>query len=130
MTKSTQIELVEPFPWFDKLVNRVVLKAPTGFNYMNLGEPRFIVRMADGASYFVEKDEVVAAYIRELLSFSDDQNIDGGELVLRAMSLADVLQIKEALFSFFTDAASAISRKRSTISSSGSASSPQTPATA
>ncbi len=127
---AANIDLVEPVAWFEKRLTRLVLKAPTGFHYMKFGEPRFLVRMSDGGAYWVEKDDVISQYVAALLTLDGSAQIDGGDAILRAISLPDVMQIRGALFDFFTDAQGAISTKKSKALSSPSASSPPTsPAT-
>lgn len=130
MTKrSTPVTLNDPIVWFDKMLDHIVIKAPTGGQYLALGEPRFLVRMGDGSAYWVEKEEVVKSYIADLLTLDGKTPIDGGDHVLGIMSLVDAMQVKEAFFDFFTDAAAAISRRKRTGLSSDSASSQPMPAT-
>jgi hypothetical protein len=126
---AANIDLIEPIAWFERRLTRLVLKAPTGIHYMKFGEPRFLVRMSDGGAYWVEKDDVIAQYVDALLTLDGASPIDGGDAILRALSLPDVMQIRGALFDFFTDAQGAISTKKSKASSSISASlTPTSPA--
>jgi hypothetical protein len=131
MTKrSTPVTLNDQITWFDKRLDSIVIKAPTGGQYFALGEPRFLVRMNDGSAYWVEKEEVVKSYLADLLTLDGTVPIEGGDHVLMNMSLVDAVQVKEAFFDFFTDAAAAISQRKLTGLSSDSASSQPMPATA
>ena len=87
---------------------------------MKHGEPRFSVWAGDGSQYWIEKDDIVAAYIADLLTLDDGRKVEGGDAIFRDMSLADVLQIKDRLFGFFTAARLAISGASSISSSSTS----------
>jgi hypothetical protein len=130
MAKTTPLELFEPFVWFEKQIKTLLLKSPTGFHAAQYGEPRFLVRMVDGSSYWIEKDEVVTSYLGDLLTLDGNNPVEGGaNAMLRAMSLPDFLQTKEAFFDFFTAARGAISERSAARSSTASGSSQQTPAT-
>jgi hypothetical protein len=118
MAREKKITLQTPFMWFDKRVERVVLKEPSGRLYMVLGEPRYVIQV-DGGGYFHERDEVIAKYIAELLVMEDGRPFEGGaDATLTAMSLADVLAVKAGLLDFFQDAQRAIIAARSNGSSS------------
>jgi hypothetical protein len=112
--RTTSITLNDPILWFDKRLDYVVLKAPTGGQFLALWEPRFLVRMNDGSAYWVEREEVVKSYISDLLTLDGTTPIDSGDHILLAMSLTDAMAIKESLFDFFTDAAAAIWQRKLT----------------
>lgn len=111
MAKSKTIDLIDPFVWHDKRVAQITIKEPTAGQAIRIGLPRIIVRNNDGAGYFVEQIDAIRAYLDLLLS------VDGGSAILEVMSLADGMELKEALFGFFTDAEMARSAKKSTPSS-------------
>jgi hypothetical protein len=128
--KTTSVPLNDPIVWFDKRLDHIVLKAPTGGQFLALGEPRFLVRMNDGSAYWVEREEVVKLYISDLLTLDGTTPIDSGDHILLTMSLTDAMAIKESLFDFFTDAAAVISQRRLTCLSSDSKLSQPMPAIA
>ena len=105
---SATIDLVDPFVIFDKRLEKIVLKEPSGALYTQLGEPRILVRMPDNSAYWVEQPETSRAYLDKLL------DVEGGASVLMAMSLADSMQVKAAFFGFFTQAAAKASEKNKT----------------
>ena len=105
MASAVPIELFERIVWFDAEVRHLTLKPPTGHHAARFGEPRFLIRMTEGSTYWVEKDEVIAQYLNELLSINGTDPVDGGaNAMLRQMSLADFVQVREALLNFFTAA--------------------------
>jgi hypothetical protein len=117
MAAAKSIPLVEPVEWFGRQISVLWLKPPRAGHAHRFGEPRFLVIMGDGARYFVERDEIVSRYLDELLSCDGIAPVDGGAVaLLETLSLADGLQIKEALFDFFTDARAAISKLNQTRS--------------
>jgi hypothetical protein len=120
MAAPKKIELFEPFVWFENQLKEIFLKSPTGFHNVQYGEPRFLVRMVDGSSYWIEKDEVIASYLGDLLTLNGKDPVDGGVAIFRAMSLTDVIQVKEAFFDFFTAARAAISARNAARSSTES----------
>lgn len=125
--KSTMIQLDEPLAWFDKRLDRLSLKEPSGALYLDLGEPRFFVRAADGSIYAVEREDVVAKYLDRLVTLPDGELVDGGaSALMRILPLSTVVALKQALLDFFTAAAQATSREKPGFSSSAPASSPRT----
>jgi hypothetical protein len=94
----------------------VELREPNGGLYVKLGEPRMLVFNASGSGYWVEQPDVVKAYLEACIVHDL-----GGDLV-NFMTLEDAMSTKEALFSFFSDAAGRVAARRSTLSSSASAS--------
>jgi hypothetical protein len=113
MVGSVKITLSEPIQWFDKKIESVVLNQPKGRLYMLLGEPRFVVSSPAG-QFWHEKDDVIAKYIAELLTLDGEKKIDGGDAIFSAMSLSDVIAIKDAVLGFFMAAHQGISERRPT----------------
>jgi hypothetical protein len=110
-----KVKLTKPVEIFNKPVREVELKEPTGGVYVKLGEPRILVFNASGSGYFIEQPDVIKAYL--------DRQIEheaGGEFVMGMLCLEDAITLKEALFSFFSDATSRISARKVTSSSSDS----------
>ncbi len=104
--------------WFDAEVSAVWLRAPKGGLVIALGEPRFVTGTKE-AMYYVERDDVVAKYIDHLLSLDGEKVIDGGAAhFLTLLDAVDALQIKDALFGFFTEASAKISAAKAISSSS------------
>lgn len=80
----------------------IVLREPKYRDIMLLGEPAAFARSEGGMIYQAEKDDVVAAYIERLLESPKDRAL------LEQVSLADALQLREAIFGFFQAARKAI----------------------
>lgn len=83
-------------------IKEIVLREPKYRDIMLLGEPAAFARSEGGMIYQAEKDEVVRNYIERLMISPKDV------LLLEQVSLADALQLKEAIFGFFQDARKAI----------------------
>lgn len=109
---NVKIKLSKPFTLYNKRVDEIEIKEPTGGAYAQLGEPRVLVHTNSGGGYLVEQPAVINAYLEKCLV-----NDLGGD-VLNLMSLQDVMEIKDALLGFFTEAAAGLALKRSMQSSS------------
>jgi hypothetical protein len=83
-------------------IREIVLREPKYKDFMILGEPSAYARSESGMVYQAEKDEVVQSYIERLMVSPQDRNL------LEQVSLADALQLKEAVFGFFQAARKAI----------------------
>jgi len=126
---AKKIELVEPIPdWFGKRLVALSLAEPRG-RHLLYGNPRTWITNADGAVYAVENIDVIKRFLDALIRDEHGANIDGGASIVQELSLADTMQLKDALFDFFTEAERAILAKKSTPSSLTSKSSPSTPPT-
>jgi hypothetical protein len=99
MAKTIKIELVDAIQWHGQPLAAIELKEPTGAQYADLGEPRLIVRLADGGGYWIEQPTVIRAYLERCIAH------EGGADLLSLMSLADAMRVKEQLIGFFTSAA-------------------------
>jgi hypothetical protein len=84
-------------------ITEIELREPRYRDVMTLGEPAAYARSDGGLIYTAEKDDVVQAYVERLLVSPKDPAL------LTQLSLADALQLKEAVFGFFTEARRAIS---------------------
>jgi hypothetical protein len=102
MTTKT-IKISRPVEMHGKIINELVLKEPTGGNYLDLGEPHVIARSPDGSVYAVENEAVIKAYLDRCVEH------EHGSVVLRLLGLADSKRVKAALLDFFTEANQAIS---------------------
>ena len=111
------VALSKPVQIFGKTAGSIELKEPNGGQFVRLGEPRILVFNASGSGYWIENAETIRAYLDALI-----QHEAGGEAVMALLTLEDAMAVKEALFDFFTSAAERLSAKRSTPSSSSSAS--------
>lgn len=98
---TTEIKLIRPIEHHGQTINSITLKEPTGGLYAKLGNPRLIVYNKDGSGYHVERDDAIEKYLDASIDHQD------GSILLRLMSLADVMRVKAALLDFFTDAATA-----------------------
>jgi hypothetical protein len=114
---NISVKLSKPVEVFGKCVGAVELKEPTGGLYVKLGEPRILVFNASGSGYWVENAETIGSYLDHLLIHDT-----GGEVLMSLLNLEDAMAVKEALFSFFADAASRVAARKSMPSSSASAS--------
>lgn len=83
-------------------IREIVLREPKYRDIMMLGEPAAFARSDGGMIYQAEKDDVVQAYIERLMISPKDRSL------LEQVSLADALQLKEAVFGFFQAARKAI----------------------
>jgi hypothetical protein len=97
MTTRT-IKLSSPITWHGETLTTLTLKEPKGRDYIELGEPRLGVRMADGGYYMVEQTHLVKAYLDKCIDH------EGGNFLIALMSLADAQALKAALFDFFAPA--------------------------
>lgn len=120
---ATHIPLIGAHPeWFGKTVSAVELNSPKAGLMIQLGEPRALSGNRD-ATFWIERDDVIAAYLDRLLAI-DGKPVDGGAgHFLSQLDLVDGMQIKDALFGFFTAAQARIFAARAMSSSSTSASS-------
>ncbi|WP_454626955.1 hypothetical protein [Bradyrhizobium cenepequi] len=84
-------------------IREIILREPKYRDIMLLGEPAAFARSEGGMIYQAEKDEVVQGYIERLMISPQDRAL------LEQVSLADALQLKEAVFGFFQAARKAIS---------------------
>jgi hypothetical protein len=117
-----KIDLVEPVPdWFGKRLLALSLAPPRG-RHLIYGNPRTWITNDDGAVYAVENIDIIKRYLDALICDENGAALDGGSSILQELSLADSIQLKDALFDFFTEAERAILAKKSTLSSSISAS--------
>jgi hypothetical protein len=103
---STRIDLLTPdFKWFDKPVATLYLRPPTASHLARFGELEIAVRLADGGSYSINQEQAIGQYIGALLSLDGENPVDGGGAALYSqLSLEDGLQVRAALFGFFTKA--------------------------
>ena len=102
------ILLDTPFEMFGKSHRELVVREPTGGDLFDLGEPTQISRAPDGTFYEVEFVSVIRQYASRLIRH------EGGENVLKLLSLQDAKKIKEAILDFFTAAAQANIKKSAT----------------
>jgi hypothetical protein len=109
------VTLSKPVSIFGKTVGSVELNEPNGGQFVRLGEPRTLVFNQSGSGYWVENGDAIRGYLELLIGHEA-----GGEVIMSLVCLQDALEIKEALFSFFSDAAGRLAAKRSTPSSSAS----------
>jgi hypothetical protein len=114
------VPLVRPFDIHGQTFRSLVLKEPTGGLYVKHGDPFITIWTASGSGYQVEQPDVIQAYLEELLV--NDDGLLPGYSVVNLLGVEDTMALKEALFSFFTEAAARRAATRLTGSSSTSAS--------
>ena len=94
------IKLLTPVEGFDKPITEISLREPKGALFARLGKPRIPVVMTGGGSgYWVDREDVISAYLDALI-----EPKDVAAVVLQQLSLADMLRVREALFGFFQEA--------------------------
>jgi hypothetical protein len=113
---SVKVQLAKPIELHGKRLTEVELREPNGGLYVKHGEPRVLVFNASGSGYWVPQHDSIKAYLEALIVH------DLGTDFVNLMSLEDAMATQEALFSFFTDAAERVAARKSTPSSSASAS--------
>jgi len=97
------IPLSTPIQGHTGPISQVLVKEPTGRDYMALGEPSIWARNADGTSYVIEHTEVIEKYIERCLADPKDP------LLLSQLGLADAMKVKDAVLDFFGAARKAAS---------------------
>jgi hypothetical protein len=98
---AKKIKLAKPVDLGGKMMAEITLKEPSGGLYIKLGDPRVLVFNASGSGYWVEQNEVIKAYLEQLI----ESEIQLGADVVNLLSLEDTMELKEALFGFFSSAA-------------------------
>lgn len=106
------IPLIRPPMWANLPVAEIVLREPTGGEYVTHGEPRIIVQDGRGGGYWVEQPAVIKAYMEACI-----QHVGGADLV-RLLALPDAMRVKHELFVFFREAEAETMPSASTASSS------------
>ena len=116
------IKLFEPVTSYDRRYEEIVLREPRGELLMRLGQPRIpVTNFSAGSGYYVEPENVIKDYLVALIVIeNDDGTIPYAEGLLKKLSLADSLQLREALFGFFDLGAQRIAAKRQDSSVSAS----------
>jgi hypothetical protein len=94
MAKTT-IKLTTPIEGPEGQIHEIVLREPKYADLMLLGEPAAYARSDGGMIYTADKDETIHAYIERLLDAPKDRAL------LNQVTLADALQLREAVFGFF-----------------------------
>ena len=97
MPKSIRLE--KPITLHNKTTSEIEIREPSGGLYVKLGDPRLLVFNPSGSGYWIEQPEIIKTYLEELI----DHPLGGD--VVRLLSLADVMALKDSLFGFFTSAA-------------------------
>ena len=73
----------------------IIVREPTGGEFLDFGEPRIYSRTKVGAFFGVEDKEVIASYLNTCIVN------DGGSHLLRLLTVKDIRAVKAALFLFF-----------------------------
>jgi hypothetical protein len=97
----TTVKLASPVQWHGAALAEIRLKEPTGFQYIEIGEPRFPMTYASGGGYWVEDDARIRRYLDRCLDH------EGGSMLFAQLALADAMAVKGALIDFFIAAAKA-----------------------
>jgi hypothetical protein len=116
MSEPKRIQLTAPVTYFGKSISTVYMREPRAGHVMRLGEPRFPVGQS-GAVYMCDRDDVIAAYVEELLSVDGTSTVEGGAgALIMLLSLDDGIAVRDALFGFFSDARARTLSKKPTSS--------------
>jgi hypothetical protein len=99
MADSRTIKLTKPISFHAETLTTLTLKEPKGRDYIELGEPRLGVRLADGGYYLVDQQAVIKAYLDRCIDH------EAGDFLIALMSLTDARNLKAALLDFFDPAA-------------------------
>lgn len=99
MAATRTIKLTSPISFHSETLTTLTLKEPKGRDYIDLGEPRIGVRMADGGYYLVEQTHIVKAYLDRCIDH------EAGDFLIALLTLTDAQNLKAALFDFFSPAA-------------------------
>jgi hypothetical protein len=102
---SVTIKLDNPFTHANVLYESLTLKEPSGYLFIELGEPRIPVSQSNGGGYWVEQPVAIKAYFERCLDHP------AGVAALAFMSLADAVKLKSALFDFFRAASASVTDK-------------------
>jgi hypothetical protein len=94
LTKS--VPLQKPFPGAEGIVSTVIVREPSGSEYLQLGEPKTWVRAAGGMA-LVENDDVIRKYVERCIVKPDPL------LALNQLSLKDMRAVRDAVLGFFSE---------------------------
>lgn len=110
------VKLAKPIELFGKRVAEVELREPSGGDYVRIGDPRVAVHSPTGSAYWVEQNEIVEKYFDKCIVH------EAGGAIVNMLGLEDAMAVKAEILGFFTEAAVKTAARKSTPSSSGSAS--------
>lgn len=100
---NVTVKLATPIEAHEGQLTSVTLREPKYSDMMALGEPASYARSDSGLIYTADNDDVIRAYIERLLVEPKDPAL------LMQLTLADTLQLRDAIFGFFQAARKAIS---------------------
>jgi hypothetical protein len=105
MTTKT-IKLQAPVEWFGEVISEVELREPTGGEFLVHGDPRTWARTAEGAIFYVDRDETITSYLDKCLK------VEHGSQFLARITLIDAKLIKDSLIDFFSVADTVIAARK------------------
>jgi hypothetical protein len=94
-TVTKSVPLATPFQGHNGLVREIILREPTGDEFLTYGEPQTWVRVAGGMA-LIDNDQAIRAYIERLIVQPDPV------LTLSQIKLADARAVRKAVIDFFT----------------------------
>lgn len=97
------ITLTTPVELHGRPITVVILREPTGANYLDLGEPFALVGIKGGGVFRAEKEDVIRSYLGVCVDH------DAGDHLVRMMSFRDARALVRALLDFFTESDQGIS---------------------
>jgi hypothetical protein len=105
MGTNKTIQLTSPIELHGQIFKELAFKEPTGAQYLDLGEPKTLVKTKDNSLFWSENDFAIARYLEVCAGG------EFGPVLVKSLSLADARKAKEIILSFFTDPDRATSEK-------------------
>lgn len=119
----TKIDLVAPVDFNGQTVTHIQIREPNGSEFIRFGEPYVLTASPGGGVVNVEEPGAIEAYCQAII-------VAPAGFPLSALSMADAMRLKEALFDFFSSARRSGSKAGQTSSSAPSDGSTQEPSAA
>jgi hypothetical protein len=116
MAKTVTVRLREPIVGHQGAVTEIVLRPPNLVEYARIGDPVSVVPDGGGGGIVVDNDAAIAAYVEACTVEPRDK------LLLAQVSLADAMDVKDAILGFFAAARLARTSPNSPTSSSSTSS--------
>jgi hypothetical protein len=108
------IKLIDPVKVYEREFREITLREPNAKLFMRLGAPRIpVMSSVSGSGYLIDRDDAIREYLKAIVDIKPDgSELMYEEAIFDRLSLADTLQVREALFDFFVEAAQKIAARR------------------